>query len=254
MLSVIVLTLNESRHITACLDSVRGLADELVVFDSYSMDATPALAREAGAVVYQRTFDNYPCQRNAALDAARGDWVLFIDADERADADLASQVRDAVVRAGQQQDGPVLFWIPRKNYIWGKWIRHTGWSPDYQPRLMYKAKVRFDVSRPVHELVIARGSEDYLHAPLTHFNYETLGQFRAKQLGYTRFEAQMLFEQGIRSRRRSRIGQPLREFFRRYVVLRGYQDGGHGLLLSILMAYYAYVRQKMLAELWSAKA
>ena len=252
MLSVVVLTLNEARHIAACLESVRALADELVVFDSHSEDATPILASQIGATVYQRRFDNYPCQRNAALDAARGDWVFFIDADERADEAVAAEIRAAIVQAGQHSDAPVLYWIPRKNYIWGKWIRHTGWSPDYQPRLMYKAKVHFDPTRVVHELALAEGGEGYLRAPLTHFNYETLAQFRARQLSYTRMEAQILFEQGIRPHRRGLIGQPVREFVRRFLTLEGYKDGGHGLALSVGMAYYVYVRQRMLAQMWRA--
>ncbi len=250
MLSVAILTLNEARHITACLESVRPFADELLVFDSHSTDGTAELAEKAGAKVYQRAFDNYPCTRNAALDAAQGEWVFFLDADERVPAAVGAEIRAAIDRADAQPDGPVLFWIPRKNYIFGQWIRHTGWSPDYQPRVMKRSKARFDPTRHVHELVLADGREDYLHERLVHFNYESLGQFRRKQRRYTQFEAQILFEQGVRPRGRGLVGQPLREFARRFISLEGYKDGGHGLLLSALMAYYAFVRQRLLAEMW----
>lgn len=252
-LSVVVLTLNEASRIGACLASAKPFADEMLVFDSYSQDATCDIARAAGARLVQRRFDNYPSQRNAALEAATCDWVFFLDADEHATEAVAKEIRAQVARADLDTGSPVLFWIPRKNYIFGKWIRHAGWSPDYQPRLMRKGKVRFDPARPVHELVVANGGEANLVAPLLHFNYDTFAQFRAKQSSYTRFEAKMLFDQGIRPRCRGLIGQPLREFVRRFFALEGYKDGEYGLALSALMAYYAYVRHRTLGKMWEEK-
>jgi (heptosyl)LPS beta-1,4-glucosyltransferase len=250
LLSVVILTFNEARQIEACLASAKPFADELMVFDSQSVDATCELAGNAGAKVYRRRFDNYPSQRNAALDAARGDWVLFLDADERATEAVGKEIRAAITSCESPPSAPVLFWIPRRNYIFGKWIRHSGWSPDYQPRLLRKGKARFDPTRTVHELVIADGGEASLREPLQHFNYDTLTQFRAKQAVYTQFEARMLFDQGIRVRWRGLIGQPLREFGRRFFTLKGYKDGIYGLTLSALMAYYAFVRQRMLKQMW----
>jgi (heptosyl)LPS beta-1,4-glucosyltransferase len=250
VLSIVVLTLNEAKQIGGCLASARSFADEVVVFDSYSVDATCEIARAAGAKVFRRAFDDYPSQRNAALEAASGEWVFFLDADERATAGVGKEIREVTARADSEDSGTALFWIPRKNYIFGKWIRHTGWSPDYQPRLLRKGKARFDPARPVHELVIAHGGEAFLREPLLHFNYDSLAQFHAKQAVYTRFEAQMLFAEGTRSRRRGLLGQPVREFGRRFITLEGYKDGAHGLLLSVLMAYYAFVRQRILADMW----
>lgn len=253
MLSIIVLTLDEVKHIQPCLDSVRGFADELLVFDSAVNPRVVELAKTSGARVAQRKFDNYAAQRNAAMEAAVGDWIFFIDVDERADKLVGQEIRDAISRIESTGSDEVLFWIPRRNYIFGKWIRHTGWSPDYQPRVLKKGRAWFDPARPVHELVIAQGGELYLKNPLTHFNYETLAQFRAKQLKYTRYEAQIMVAEGIRPRRRSYISMPLREFFRRFVSLQGYRDGLHGLWLSALMAYYAFWRQVWAAELANQK-
>lgn len=252
-LSVVVLTLNEEKHIGACLASVQSFADELVVFDSGSRDRTVQIAREAGARVETRRFDNYPGQRNAALDQANSDWIFFIDADERANENVGVEIRAEIARAEQSTSGAVLFWVPRRNYIFGKWIQHTGWSPDYQPRVLRKGRAHFDPTRPVHELVIADGSQLYLNQPLTHYNYETIGQFRSKQIRYTRFEAEQLYSAGTPPNSRGYIGQPVREFMRRFVSLQGYRDGGHGLLLSCLMAYYAFERQKLLGQMWRAR-
>ncbi len=257
MLSVVILTLNEAKHIAACLESVRDFADEMLVFDSGSADGTTEVARGAGARVETRLFDNYAGQRNAALDAARGDWIFFIDADERADAAVGEEIRAEISRIenaigeGNETAGnetafvpyETLFWIPRKNCIFGKWIQHTGWSPDYQPRVLRKGKAWFDPARPVHELVITQGRELYLKQSLVHYNYETLAQFREKQERYTKFEAREMFEQGVRPRLRSFVSMPAREFYRRFIALQGYRDGLHGLALSALMAYYAFWRQ-----------
>lgn len=243
-LSVIVLTRNEERHIRDCLLSVRDFADELLVLDSHSTDRTIELARQVGARVEFRAFDHYPNQRNAAIELARTEWIFFIDADERATPALGAEIR-AAIRSGSE----VGYWIPRRNIIFGKEIRHTGWSPDYQPRVLKKGYAHFDPARAVHELVLWEGQTGYLREPLIHYNYETLAQFHTKQVKYTQYEAQVWFAEGKRARWRGALGQPMREFFRRYIALQGWRDGGHGLLLSVLMAYYAFVRWKMLREL-----
>ncbi len=241
MLSVVLLTHNEQKHIRACLESVRDFADELLVLDDFSADDTPALARTLGARVEFRRLDNFPNQRNAAIELARGDWIFFIDADERATPALGAEIRGVI------RDSPFAgFWVPRRNIIFGKEIRHTGWSPDYQPRVLRRGCARFDPARAVHELVQWDGEVGYLREPLIHYNYETLAQFRAKQIVYTRYEAHVWRAEGKRARWRGAIGQPAREFFRRYISLQGWRDGAHGLLLSALMAYYAFVRWKML--------
>ncbi len=250
MLSVIVLTFNEEKHIGACLEAVRAFADELLVFDSQSTDRTVEIARAAGARVETRAFDNYASQRNAALQAARGEWIFFIDADERADAAVAAEIRSEIARAVETDSAVALFWIPRRNFIFGKWIQHTGWSPDYQPRILRKGRAGFDTARPVHELVVTEGEVRYLKNPLTHFNYETLAQFRAKQKRYTKFEAEMMARQGVRPRWRSFLSMPVREFMRRFFSLQGYRDGVYGLGLSLLMAYYAFWRQVWAREIW----
>lgn len=254
VLSVVVLTLNEARNIGDCLKSARLVSNALIVFDSHSKDATREIAKELGATVIERSFDNYPSQRNAALDSAESEWVFFLDADERASVPLGEEVRKMIAGSLSNPRGPVLIWVPRKNRILGKWIEHAGWAPDYQPRLVRRGFARFDPARPVHELVIANGGEAFMKEPLLHFNYDSMKQFRTKQAEYTRFEAKTLYDQGVRPRARGLIGQPLREFTRRFILLEGFKDGGHGLLLCAMMAYYAFVRQRELAQLWREEA
>ena len=243
MLSAIVLTLNEEKHLPDCLASLRW-ADEIVVFDSFSTDGTADLARSFEARFVQHHFANYAAQRNAALGAVTGDWVLFVDADERVTAELADEVRGVV-----QKPGPVGWWVPRHNYIFGKLTLHAGWYPDYQLRLLKRARARYDPDRHVHELARLDGAEGFLQSPLVHLNYETVAGFIAKQHAYTKYDAGILHVQGQRAKPQNFLLQPLRQFYWRYVALGGWRDGWHGLRLSALMAYFQFVLYRNLQEL-----
>jgi (heptosyl)LPS beta-1,4-glucosyltransferase len=175
--------------------------------------------------------------------------VFFVDADERATPELATEIRRAI-----QDEARSGWWVPRHNYIFGRVIRHAGWYPDYQLRLLRHGKARYDPTREVHEIVILDGEEGYLENPLIHYNYATLAQFVEKQDRYIDYEAKILFDQGARPRPHNFILQPLREFGRRYVSLAGYKDGFHGLLLSLLMAYYTLVMYLRLRRLWQSQS
>lgn len=245
-LTAIILTHNESRHIQACIESVK-FADAVLVFDSYSTDNTVELARGAGADVIQNPFSDYATQRNAALDSVRDktDWVLFVDADERVDAPLADEIHRVI-----QTDEAVGWRIPRHNYIFGKLTRATGWYPDYQTRLLKIGFAQYDPTRKVHEVVMLEGELGTLTNPLTHYNYDDARQFAQKQRKYTAYEAKILYESGIRPKFRNYILQPIRHFKWRFFELKGYQDGLHGLRLSMLMAWYEFKKYMLLRGLW----
>ena len=234
-LIAVILTKNEARHISDCVASVAWV-DQVVVSDSFSDDGTPDLARAAGALVIERAFDGWARQRNAALDTAAqlgADWVLFVDADERATPELAVEIRSVI------ETGTEVGWsIPRNNTIVGKQPRYGGFYPDFQLRLLRIGRGRYDLSRPVHEVVTLDGTEGRLRHHLVHFNYDTWAQFHAKQRHYGAMEARILKERGISPRPHNFILQPWREFRRRYLTLQGYKDGWLGLKLSVLLAYY----------------
>jgi (heptosyl)LPS beta-1,4-glucosyltransferase len=234
--STVVLTLNEERNIAECLDTLTW-SDGMLVLDSFSEDDTERIARDMGAEVRRREFDDYASQRNAGLSLASGEWIFFVDADERVTTELADEVRNAV--EDEALDG---WWVPRKNYIFGKWIRHAGWFPDYQLRLLRRGKARYDEGRPVHELVLLDGEAGFLHNPLVHLNYSTVREFAKKQNRYTDLEVRMLRESGVRAKPWNFLLQPLRQFRWRYITLRGYKDGWRGFLLSALLGYYEFVR------------
>lgn len=246
-LTAIILTYNEERHIADCLASVR-FADEVIVFDSFSTDRTVPRANQAGAQVIQRRFDDYAHQRNAALEAAQTDWVLFVDADERISPELQNEIQTALVDPTDS-----AFRIPRHNYIFGRLTRGAGWYPDYQTRLLRVGRTHYDTARPVHEVVVVDGSTGTLTQPIIHFNYHDVAQFHRKQRRYVAFDARILFDAGVQPRFRHMITQPLRHFWWRFVTLRGYQDGLHGLRLSALMARYELEKYRLLRGLWKTE-
>jgi glycosyltransferase involved in cell wall biosynthesis len=234
-LTAAVIARDEERMLVDCLRSIAFADESLVLVDTATLDHTREVARVHAARVEERAFDNFANQRDAALRLARGDWVLFVDADERVSAAL----RDEVLRTISNANGQRGFWIPRHNYLMGRLVRHAGWFPDYQLRLLERRSAHFDPTRVVHELAIVDGPVGYLREPLVHLNYASLGEFVARQERYCQLEAERWRSTFGQPRPRAMVGQPVREFWRRYVELEGYREGPLGLVLSALLAYYA---------------
>ena len=232
-LTAVILTKNEAEHIAACIAALKDWTDAVVVWDSCSQDNTRHIAQEAGARVVARPFDDYGRQRQAALDSINSEWILFIDADERATPALAREVLQAC-----QDTRRAGFWIPRRNFIVGHEMQGGGFFPDYQLRLLRRVSARYDLHREVHEVVILEGEDGILAEPLLHYNYTDWRQFHGKQQTYAHYEARILEEQGIRPRPHNLVLQPVRELRRRFVTLKGWRDGFHGLRIALLLAWY----------------
>jgi glycosyltransferase involved in cell wall biosynthesis len=247
-IAAMVLTLDEERHIAACLDTLRW-ADELVVFDSFSADRTAQVARSAGAQVIQHPFQNFAQQRNAALQCSTADWVFFVDADERCTYELAREIRQVT-----HGDEHPVWATPRDNYLFGRLTRGAGWFPDYQARLFHVGRAFFDSRREVHEVAEFEGTMGYLRHTLIHYNYDHVAQFHEKQRRYAELEAGILFKQGVWPKPQNFVLQPMREFRRRFFSLKGYRDGLHGLRLSLLLAYYNFDMYRRLRRMWRARA
>jgi len=241
--TAIVPTLNEEENILDCLESL-AWAGRRVVFDCYSSDATVKLAQGAGVEVLQHPFENFAQFHNAAMEQIDAEWILFVDADERATPALATEIKDVT---GQDRD-EVLWWIPRHNYIFGRLTKGAGWYPDYQARLLREGHVHWE--RPVHEIAVADGPEGYLENPLIHYNYDDAADFRARQERYNQYDAQILFEEGVRPHRYTPYTQFVRHFWWRFVTLKGVTEGLHGLRLSFLTAVYEMRKYRRLARMW----
>jgi glycosyltransferase involved in cell wall biosynthesis len=241
-----VLASNNEATIAACLNSVAWADRRLVVLDDRSTDRTAEIARSLGARVVTSRFQNFAQQRNFGFEQVETAWLFYIDSDEEATPALGAEIRQVMrdpTHAG--------WWVPRRNYIWGRETRHGGWYPDYQLRVYRVDKARYDPEHPVHEVVVLQGEAGYLTEPLLHHNYATMAQFVAKQRQYVELEAGNRMRAGIRPKVWTPLSQPLREFWRYYVRLQGYRDGWHGLKLCALVAYYyGYAVTARLNELW----
>lgn len=231
--TAIVLTLNEEEHLPDCLTSLRGLATRIIVLDSGSVDRTVEIAKAHDAEVVHSPFSGYASQRNEGLCLA-GDagWVLFLDADERLTAASRTEILGRIRTASDDVAG---FWLPRRNVVFGRVLRGGGWWPDYQARLIRCGQGRYDEMRQVHEVVLFDGRTERLREPFVHLNYATRREFMQKQRAYTlRHVRQNRVET---PRRRAYLSRPAREFWRRFVTLRGHRDGGVGLFMSAVMAF-----------------
>jgi hypothetical protein len=236
-----VLARNEAEHLDRCLATLDWTDSLVVMLDARAIPRCRDVALAHRAIVCSHVFESFPNQRNAVLEQVRaqrfGEWVLFLDPDERASVQIAAEVR---CRVGEMTPrAPVGYWIPRRNFIWGGWVRHGGWSPDYQLRLLRVDQANYDESRDVHELVKLAGPVGHLREPLIHYNYDSVSQFLSKQQQYARLESRRLAREGRHPRLWAPAVQPIREFRRRYVELGGYRDGWRGLALAGLLAYYA---------------
>ncbi|MBA2453613.1 MAG: glycosyltransferase family 2 protein [Chloroflexia bacterium] len=232
-ITAIVLTLNEEEHLPGCLASIDGLGARIIVLDSGSTDRTVQIAKEHAADVVHRPFSGYASQRNAGLSMA-GDtrWILFLDADERLTEESRTEI---LARIDAVSDDVAAFWLPRKNVAFGRVLRGGGWWPDYQARLIRCGRGRYDETRQVHEVVLYDGRTERLREPFVHLNYATRREFMQKQCAYTlRHVHQNLVGT---PRRRAYLGRPVREFWRRFVALKGYRDGVTGLFMAVVMAF-----------------
>lgn len=249
-LIVTILTKNEGRHIGDCLKSIQGLTDFITLEDSYSDDGTVETAQALGAKIFQSKFVNFAVARNKALADAKalgGEWLFFVDADERITPELAREVRQVI-----QDESYAGWWVPRYNMMWGHQMQGGGWYPDYQLRLMKIDRASYNPEREVHETVILEGQAGYLREHLIHYNYDSLAQFRRKQSRYIDFEAKILKDKGIRAKPWTYLTMPLREFRRRYFQLNGYRDGWVGFQVCGLMSWYTFITYLRLRKLHMA--
>lgn len=247
-ISVVISAYNEEEQISACLSSV-SWADEIIVVDNESSDSTAAMAKKLGAAVFRRK--NFPMlniNKNFGFTRATGKWILNLDADERVSEELKKEIQK-VVSNQLSVISYHAYELPRKNIIFGKWIRHTGWWPDYQMRLFRRGKGRFP-EQHVHEKIVVEGTVGQLQNPIIHENYKTVSQFIEKMNKYTDNEAEQLVLKGYTYEPRDIIRFPKDEFLRRFFAQEGFRDEYHGLSLSFLMSFYHLV---ILLKLWEKK-
>jgi glycosyltransferase involved in cell wall biosynthesis len=239
-ISAAIIAGNEEANIGECIDRL-DWADEIVVVCSSTADRTMERARETKARVYFRAFDSYREQRRYALEQCSHEWVLAVDADER----VTDALRDEILALLERSPDCDGYRIPRRNYFVGRWMRHGGWSPDYQLRLFRAAAVTVTV-RQVHEGYTVRGRIGVLAQPFDHFTDPTIRHHLAKNVDYARLEAE---------ERRRPVGalrmllDPLAAFLTAFVGKAGWRDGMHGVAAACIHAACRLQRNLYMWEL-----
>lgn len=248
-LSVVISAYNEERKIEDCLKSVKDLADEIIVIDNSSTDKTAEIARKYTSKVFKRENNlMLNVNKNFGFSKATGDWILNLDADERATTSLCDEIKEQISKIKDENVNG--YYIPRENIIFGKSIKHAGWYPDYQLRLFKRESGKFE-EQHVHEMIKVEGKVDYLKENLVHYNFETIFQFLNKHINiYAPNEADNLLREGYLFDWKDAIRFPLSEFLSRYFAREGYKEGLHGLIISMLMAFYHLV---IIAKIWEVQ-
>jgi glycosyltransferase involved in cell wall biosynthesis len=243
-LSVYVIAYNDEPNMRACLESV-AWADELIVVDSYSTDATEKISREFTDKVFQHEFHGFGRLRNEAVAHASHDWVFSLDTDERATPEL----REELYRVINSPEAADAYFVPRKNYFLGRWIRHCGWYPDYrQPQLFRKHRLRYR-DELVHESFDVDGSIGYLQAPAFQYPFRDVDHYLAKMDRYSDLMAKRMVEHGKPFHPHQLVTHPLFTFLKMYLLRTGFRDGMPGLILSGLYAYYTFIKYAKFWEL-----
>ncbi len=239
--SVVVIAKDEADNIGEALDSVRW-ADDIVVVDSGSTDATVEIAKRYTDRVITRAWRGYGDQKNHATSLAAHDWVLSLDADERVSPALAVEL-DALFSPSPPKQG---YRIPRTTRYLGRWIRSTDWYPDYQLRLYDRRVSRWN-ERPVHESVRTTGRVGRLRAEILHHAYRDVSHHLSTIERYTTLAVEQMTADKQRAHAVDLIARPPLAFMRNYILRGGFRDGVPGLIVSLMNSYYVLLK---LAKLW----
>ena len=245
-ISVVINTLNEEKNIERAIRSVKSFADEVLVCDMNSDDNSALLAKKLGAkVIFTKRLDFVEPARNFAISKASGDWILILDPDEEVPESLLDKLKDFT------KDNSVTTFveIPRKNLIFGKWVKGSMWWPDNNIRFFKKESIKW--SDKIHRPPQTEGQGITLpmeeRYAITHHHYQSISQFLTRLDRYTNVQAREMHKNGEKFNWTDLISKPLGEFLGRFFANKGYIDGLHGLVLALLQAFSYLV---MYLKLW----
>lgn len=248
-ISAVIMTLNEERNIGRCLASLQGIADEIVVVDSFSTDRTEEICREYGARFMKHPFEGYREQRQYSVNQARHDWVLVIDADEALSEELRASIR--AVREHLQADG---YYFNRMANYCGRWIRHGGWYPDRKLRLFDRRKASVEGRNPHDEVRMHPGAtKKFLEGDLFHYTFYTVEQHIQQINNFTTIQARNKYLAGRRPVMFQILFAPMYKFVRFYIVRLGFLDGYYGYLISKNEAYSTFLKHAKLKALYRSR-
>jgi len=234
-----IITKNEEKNIRGCIESIGGWADEIIVIDGYSEDRTAEIAKALGARVIEHKFEgNFARERNISMENTRSDWVLHIDADDRVSEGFKKAV-DAVIDGDESVD---VYKFKRKSFFLGHFMEYGGWY-HYVPNLVRRGKVKFE--GVLHERPVYNGKTVEIAADIEHHPFDSITQFIERHNRYSTLEAGRIFKEAGRTKvalaQKNAIGGSFKIFWKIYIKKRGYKEGMHGIIFSILFAFMNFL-------------
>lgn len=244
-ISAVIITKNEEKNIAGCLKSLQGIADEIIVVDSFSTDRTKEICLEYGARFEVRTFTDYSDQKNFGNNLAQFPFIFSIDADEHVSEELKTSILEI-----KKSDGKSVYQVNRLTNYCGHWIRHSGWYPDAKLRLWRKGDAEWKGN--VHEtLVVAEGVQTKaLHGDLLHYSFPNIATHVDRLNRYTDMMAQQMLDQGKKANIFKIIFSPIFDFLKKYFLQGGILDGYYGFVICIMSAYYRFLKYIKLRRLY----
>jgi glycosyltransferase involved in cell wall biosynthesis len=269
-LSVVIITLNEEENLSRCLTSVKDWAGEVVVVDSGSTDRTVQIAESLGAKVIFQEWLGFGAQKKFAVDCAKFDWVLSLDADEQCSPELIEWLRTEFKFLKQEQ----IYSFSRKSFYLGRWIRGGGWYPDYQARLFHRKYAQWNTDS-IHEKVVpqpetqqlkiivenfgARKSKSLksvyvkIDRPILHFVFKNISHQVSTNNRYSSLQAAALLDRGVKFSWAKLLFKPISKFLECYLIKLGFLDGAVGFLIAYSAGYSAFLKWAKLWELQKRK-
>ena len=243
MLSAIIIAKDEEKKLPDCLKSLSWV-DEIVVIDTGSIDKTKKIAKKFGAKVYKFQGGSYSDWRNEGLKRGSGDWILYIDADERVTPLLHKEIESRITNHESRTNA---YAIPRKNIILGKELKHGGWWPDYVKRLYFKRNLR-RWKGDLHEEPEFDGEMGHLTNPLLHIKHDNLSEMVEKTNKWSGIEAKLMYDANHPKMNSIRFFSSMfREFWKRVIREQAYLDGQTGVIYALYQVYSRFISY---AKLW----
>ncbi|MDQ6957309.1 MAG: glycosyltransferase family 2 protein [Mariprofundaceae bacterium] len=240
-ISAYIPVLNEEDKIEDALKSITWV-DEIIILDTGCTDNTINIAKKYTSNIIPYTFKGFGKLRNAGIDACSNEWVLSIDADERCTQELALEIKQLLTHKKKH----VAYWIPRKNWLMGRWVKHSGWYPDYcQPKLFLKHALRYRDDDLVHEGWDAQGSIGYLKGDVLHFSFQHLSDIIRKIDNYSELGAEKLESNGVSGGLLKAVFRGSWAFLRIYILKLGFLDGKAGFIIALTNfegTFYRYAK------------
>lgn len=247
-LSVVIITLNEEMNIQRCIESISSIADEVIVLDSFSTDKTQQICESLGAKFVQHKFDGHIQQKNRALQLAKNEWVLSLDADELPNEILLN----SIIKALENPKADAYYFNRLTNYI-GQWIRHSAWYPDPKLRLLKNPKGKWAGMNPHDKIKMHKDAKvEYLKGDLLHYSYYSLDQHIAQINSFTSISAKEAFKNGRKSNLAIAVLKSSWRFIRNYFFKLGFLDGYYGFVICSLAAWDNYLKYLKIRELYKS--